>query len=103
MKLDVAERLSRAADRYLVLGGSVGVVEGRPGCPTPGHKSQIVDRQRIVEATLNTIEAGLAESDQRREITRVRHSPFDHCATVGHMESASDPFDLQRFVDAQAQ
>ena len=48
------------------------------------------------------VEPGLAESDQRREVTHLRHPPFDHCATVGHMESAGDPFDLQRFVDAQA-
>lgn len=32
-----------------------------------------------------------------------RDTPFDRhrYATVGHMESTSDPFDLQRFVDAQ--
>ena len=51
---------------------------------------------------MNAIEPGAAKADQRREVSRFRHPPFDHCATVGHMESASEEFDLQRFVDAQA-
>ena len=55
----------------------------------------------LVEPALHTVEPGLTEPDQRGKVMHLRHLPFNHCATVGHMESASDPFDLQRFVDAQ--
>lgn len=102
MKLDVAEGLSRTPQRDLILGRAVGVIESRPRRPPLGDAPQIVDGLRLVEPALGAVEAGLAEPNQRRQVTHFRYSPFDHCATVGHMESASDPFDLQRFVDAQA-
>ena len=102
MKLDVAEGLSGTPQRDLVLGGAVGVVERRPRCPSLGDPPQIVDGLRVIESLLETIEPGLAEPDQRRKVAHLRHPPFDHCATVGHMQSSSDPFDLERFVDAQA-
>jgi uncharacterized protein (DUF1810 family) len=94
--------LSRTFQGDLVLGRAVGVIESRPWCAPLGDAPQIVDGLRVVEPTLNAVEPGLAKSDQRRKVTHLRRPPFDHCATLGHMESASDPFDLQRFVDAQA-
>lgn len=102
MKLDVTEGLSRTLDGQLILGRAVGVVEGRPRGPSLGDAPQIVDGQRVIEPSLHAVEPRLAEPDQRRKVAHLRHPPFDHCATVGHMQSASDPFDLQRFVDAQA-
>ena len=102
MELDVAKGLSGTFQGDLVLGRAVGVIESRSRCAPLRDTPQIVDCLRVVKPTLPTVEPGLAESDQRREVTHLRHPPFDHCATVGHMESASDRFDLQRFVDAQA-
>ncbi len=103
MKLDVAKRLSGPLERYLFFGRAIGVIESSPRRPALGQAPKIVDGLRIVEPALNAVEPRLAKTDQRREVTRFRHPPFDHCATVGQMEFASDPFDLQRFVDAQAQ
>lgn len=102
MKLDVAKALSGTFQRDLVLGRAIGVIESRSRCAPLRDAAQIVNGLRVVEPTLYNVEPRLAESDQRREVTHLRHPPFDHCATVGHMESAGDPFDLQRFVDAQA-
>ncbi len=102
MKLDVAKGLSRPPQRDLVLGRPVGVVEGCPRRPPLGDAAQIVDGLGVIEPTLDAVEPGCAEADQRRKVAHLRYPPFDHCANVGHMQSASDPFDLQRFVDAQA-
>jgi uncharacterized protein (DUF1810 family) len=102
VKLYVAKRLSGPLERYLFFGRAVGVIEGSPRCPALRQAPKVVDGLRIVEPTLNAVEPRLAKTDQRREVARFRHPPFDHCATVEHMELASDPFDLQRFVDAQA-
>jgi uncharacterized protein (DUF1810 family) len=94
--------LSGPLERYLFFCRAIGVVEGSPRCPPLRKAPKIVDGLRILEPALNAVEPRLTKTDQRREIPRFRHPPFDHCATVGHMESASDPFELQRFVDAQA-
>ena len=103
MKLDVAEGLSGALDGQLVLGGAVGVVERRLGGAALGDASQILDGQRGVEAALGAVELGSFELDQRRQVVDLGHSSFDrHVCHRSHMESASDPFDLKRFVDAQA-
>jgi uncharacterized protein (DUF1810 family) len=94
--------LPRTRERDLVFGRAVGVIESRPRCPSFGQAPQIVNGLRAVEPALNMVEPGRTKTDQRRQVTHLRYPPFDHCATVGLMESASDPFDLQRFVDAQA-
>src|ERR1700755_2001985 len=101
VKLDVAKGLSRTPQGDLILGRAVGVVESRPGRPPFGDAAQIMDGLRIVEPALNTVEPGLAEADQRRQVARLRYPSFDHCVTVGLMQSASDRFDLQRVVDAR--
>jgi uncharacterized protein (DUF1810 family) len=93
--------LSRTVQRDLVLGRAVGVIERRPRCPSPGEAPEIIDGLRVVKTTLYAVQPGLAESDQRRKVTHLRYPSFDHCVTVGLMQSASDRFDLQRFVDAQ--
>jgi uncharacterized protein (DUF1810 family) len=102
VKLNVAKGLSRTVQRNLILGRAVGVIERRPRCPSPRKAPEIVDGLRVVEPTLNAVQPWLAESDQRREVARVRYPSLHHCVTVGLMQSASDPFHLQRFVDAQA-
>src|SRR5438270_5669586 len=71
-----------------------------------------MDSQCVVYSALGAIESRLAESDERCEVTGLGYPSFDphrypssivrDCATVVTMESASDPFNLQRFVDAQA-
>ena len=101
VKFDVAKGLSRTVQRNLILGRAVGVIERRPGCPSPGKAPEIIDGLRAVKTTLYAVQLGLAEADQRREVARLRYPSFDHCVTVGLMQSASDHFDLQRFVDAQ--
>lgn len=101
VKLDVAKGLSRTVQRNLILGRAVGVIESRLRCPSPGKAPEIVDGLRIVEPALDTVEPGLADADQRREVARLRYLSFDHCVTVGLMQSAGDRFNLQRFVDAQ--
>jgi uncharacterized protein (DUF1810 family) len=101
VKLDVAKGLSGTVQRNLILGRAVGIIESGLRCPSPGKAPEVVDGLRIVEPTLDTVEPGLAEADQRREVARLRYLSFDHCVTVGLMQSASDRFDLQRFVDAQ--
>ena len=101
VKLDVAKGLSRTPQRDLILGRTVGVIESRPRCPSPGKATEIVDCLRIVEPALDPVEPGLAKTDQRREVARLRYLSFDHCVTVGLMQSPSDRFNLQRFVDAQ--
>src|SRR5690625_3553798 len=111
MKLDVAERLSRAIQRDLVLGGAVGVVEcGARGAPL-GDATQILDRQRFLEALRGTVQPWPAEPDQRREVTDPWHPPLHrrHCLLLccwlprlGVIGSRAAPYRPQRSVGAQA-
>lgn len=104
MKLDVAEPLSSTRDGQFVLGSPVGVVERRPRGTPFGNASQVLDGQRGAQAALGGVELRPVELEQgarsrtlgTRRLTAIRLSnQFD-------MKSASDPFDLKRFVYAQA-
>jgi hypothetical protein len=67
VKLDVSEGLPGTAQRQLLLGGAVGVVERRfRGAPL-GDSPQIFDRQRGVESPRRRAQARLAELKQRRQ------------------------------------
>ncbi len=77
VKLDVAKGLSCAAQGDLVLGRAVGVIKSRPRRSPLGDSPQIMDGLGVVESPLDTVEPGLPEPDQRREVTHLRHPPLD--------------------------
>jgi hypothetical protein len=69
MKLDVTERLPGTGQGQLVLGGTVGLVEGRLRRASRGDPSQVLDGERILETPGRGVEARLAELEQWRQLT----------------------------------
>jgi hypothetical protein len=77
VKLDVAEGLSGTFEGQLVPGGAVGVVERGLWGAALADAPQIVDGQRSIQPTLGAVQLGLAELDQRRQVSDLRHPSFD--------------------------
>ena len=78
VELDVLERLARARERQLALGGAVGVVEGGLRRAPLGDRAQVGDRERGVEAALAAVELGLLELHELEQLGGVGELAGDH-------------------------
>jgi len=78
VELDVLEGLASPAERQLVVGGTVGVVEGGGGCPALGDPAQVVNGERLGEAALAAVELELLELEQLEDVGRLRYLTLDH-------------------------
>jgi hypothetical protein len=67
--VDNANGMPGTGQGQLVLGGTVGVVEGRLRRASLGDPSQVLDGERILETPGRGVEARLAELEQRRQFT----------------------------------
>ena len=78
VELDVLERLARAGERELALGGAIGVVERRLGRAALRDRAQIGDRERGVEAALAAVELGLLELHELEQLSGLGELAGDH-------------------------
>jgi hypothetical protein len=68
VELDVLERLARAGERDLALGGAVGELERRLRRAPAGDRAQVADRERGVEPPRARAQRRPLEAQQRGEV-----------------------------------
>ena len=83
MELDVAERLPRAGQRDLALGGAVGVVERRLGRASLGDRAQVLDGVAPWPAAGGRVQTRLLELQQRAQVAGLGQCRFDHGSVLG--------------------
>ena len=82
LELDPGERPPGPAQRDLLLGRPVGVVEHGPRHPAPGNRPQVADRVRAAEPPLDRVQRDPLGLQQRLEFRPPGPPPASQCATL---------------------